>query len=50
MGHTLKVVTLSYFPFVAYDQDNVGPDGLLSPVDSLDTRILNTIAAHLNFT
>ncbi|XP_071524522.1 glutamate [NMDA] receptor subunit 1-like [Panulirus ornatus] len=51
MGQTLKVVALEYFPFVTYEQENVlGPDDLLTPVDSLDSRVLTTIASHLNFT
>ncbi|XP_071535567.1 probable glutamate receptor [Panulirus ornatus] len=50
MGHTLQVVTLSYFPFTDYQVNNEDTDGVLAPLDSLDTRILNTFAAHFNFT
>ncbi|XP_071539786.1 glutamate receptor-like [Panulirus ornatus] len=49
MGHRFKVVTLQYFPFIVYDQSTTDGD-TLSPRDSLDVRILNTISAHLNFT
>ncbi|XP_071532432.1 glutamate receptor ionotropic, kainate 4-like [Panulirus ornatus] len=49
MGHTVRVVTLSYFPFIAYEKDSADPDGPLSLLDSLDFRILTTAAAHLNF-
>ncbi|XP_071523994.1 glutamate [NMDA] receptor subunit 1-like [Panulirus ornatus] len=48
MGHTFKVVTNSYFPFI--DCEPGGSDGSLVPRDSLDTRLLNTVSAHLNFT
>ncbi|XP_071524617.1 glutamate receptor 4-like [Panulirus ornatus] len=50
MGHTFRVVTLEYFPFIAYRKNTDDPDGTLTPLDSLDTRVLQTIAAHLNFT
>ncbi|XP_071532991.1 glutamate receptor-like [Panulirus ornatus] len=50
MGHTLQVVTKSYFPFIDYQHNSSHPDGPLSPLDALDTRILNAFAARLNFT
>ncbi|XP_071525270.1 glutamate receptor ionotropic, kainate 4-like [Panulirus ornatus] len=49
MGHTFQVVTLIYFPFIVYERSNTD-DGLLSPGDSLDIRMLNTFSTHLNFT
>ncbi|XP_071524513.1 glutamate receptor-like [Panulirus ornatus] len=50
MGHTFRVVTLVYFPFITYDKDATHPEGPVSPLDSLDVRMLDAIAAHLNFT
>ncbi|KAK7015106.1 hypothetical protein SK128_017371 [Halocaridina rubra] len=50
MGHKIRVTAKSLFPFVEYilTSDVVGERVI--PLDSLDVRMLNTIARILNFT
>ncbi|XP_071546557.1 glutamate receptor ionotropic, kainate 4-like [Panulirus ornatus] len=50
MGHTLKIVALPYFPYIAYEKNSEDPDGPVSPRDALDIRMMDTIAAQLNLT
>ncbi|XP_053655163.2 glutamate receptor ionotropic, kainate 2-like [Cherax quadricarinatus] len=49
-GHKVQVVVMPYFPFTDYERR--GDPGItpVTPRDSLDVRILNTLAAHFNFT
>ncbi|KAG7162652.1 glutamate receptor-like [Homarus americanus] len=49
MGHKFVVVTLPYFPFIAFEKESE-EGGALSPRDSLNTRMINTMARCLNFT
>ncbi|XP_071524014.1 glutamate receptor ionotropic, kainate 4-like [Panulirus ornatus] len=50
MGHTFKIVTRGYFPFIAYMRKDADPSSPIYLVDCLDARILNAISPHLNFT
>ncbi|XP_071546562.1 glutamate receptor ionotropic, kainate 4-like [Panulirus ornatus] len=50
MGHTLKIVALPYFPYIAYEKNSEDPDGPVSPRDSLNIHMMDTIAAQLNLT
>ncbi|XP_071526275.1 glutamate receptor ionotropic, delta-1-like [Panulirus ornatus] len=50
MGHTLRIVTLTYFPFIDFEERNTDGDSPIYLSDCLDARILNTFSAHLNFT
>ncbi|XP_071546558.1 glutamate receptor ionotropic, kainate 4-like [Panulirus ornatus] len=50
MGHTLKIVALPYFPYIAYEKNSEDPDGPVSPRDALNTRMMDVIAAQLNLT
>ncbi|XP_076049358.1 putative glutamate receptor [Oratosquilla oratoria] len=49
-GHTFRVMTLSWFPFVELKENPEDPKGPLLPVDSLDTRIAASMAKIINFT
>ncbi|XP_071523502.1 glutamate receptor ionotropic, delta-1-like [Panulirus ornatus] len=56
MGRRLRVAMLPYFPLSDHKkslrEEGEEEEGsvLLTPRDSLDVRIINTMAAHLNFT
>ncbi|XP_071546549.1 glutamate receptor ionotropic, kainate 5-like [Panulirus ornatus] len=50
MGHRLTVITLPYFPFIEAERDSDQPGTTLTPRDSVDIRMINTFAAHLNYT
>lgn len=49
-GHRFKVVARNFFPFMGIARDGDCLGGKICLRDSLDSRILNTIARHLNFT
>ncbi|XP_047493448.1 uncharacterized protein LOC125042031 [Penaeus chinensis] len=49
-GHTFRVVTLRYFPFIEYTRESDAPGTKVSPRDCLDLRILSTLASRNNFT
>ena len=44
-GHVVKAVSLEFSPFLTYSQQ----DGVITPKDSLDWRMVTTIADILNF-
>ncbi|XP_063600694.1 probable glutamate receptor [Penaeus indicus] len=50
MGHEFHIVALKYAPYMDYSRDSEHPGSLLQPLDSLDYRILRTLAQVLNFT
>ncbi|XP_071531492.1 glutamate receptor ionotropic, delta-1-like [Panulirus ornatus] len=50
MGHTLRVVTVTYFPYMDFNRDNEEPGTSVTPKDSVDTRLLTTFTRTLNFT
>nr|XP_045599637.1 uncharacterized protein LOC123758914 [Procambarus clarkii] len=50
MGHTFKVVALSYFPLVEYRKVTNDPNDLVQPEDSVDVRMLDIMARRFNFT
>ncbi|XP_071546566.1 uncharacterized protein [Panulirus ornatus] len=50
MGHEFRVITKNYFPYISYDADSGGPGAVVSLQDSLNTRMMNTMSLHLNFT
>lgn len=49
-GHRVRVVTISYFPYIDYEKEKDKPGAAVLLKDSLDTRILETLAEKLNFT
>lgn len=50
MGHKYRVVAVRYFPYIDYKTDTAEPGSTVTPKDSIDFRILTTLAAALNFT
>ncbi|XP_071533868.1 probable glutamate receptor [Panulirus ornatus] len=49
-GHQFQIVALSAFPLSSFIRTSQAPRTTLTPLDSLDTRMLNAFAAHANFT
>ncbi|KAK4315687.1 hypothetical protein Pmani_013086 [Petrolisthes manimaculis] len=49
-GHIFRVVTIAYFPYIDYKRHREEPGTTVTPLDSLNVRILDTIADSLNFT
>ncbi|KAK4326199.1 hypothetical protein Pmani_003267 [Petrolisthes manimaculis] len=49
-GHTFRVATISYFPYIDYKRDNEEPGTTVTPLDSVNVRILDALANSLNFT
>ncbi|XP_042222825.1 uncharacterized protein LOC121867138 [Homarus americanus] len=50
MGHKFKIVTVSYFPYIAYKKDSESKGTTVTLTDSLDARLLDTFSHKLNFT
>ncbi|XP_071544964.1 glutamate receptor ionotropic, delta-1-like isoform X2 [Panulirus ornatus] len=50
MGHRFQLATRPYFPYMDYRTDTDEPESRVTPIDSLDFRILDVFAATLNFT
>ncbi|KAK3886252.1 hypothetical protein Pcinc_009585 [Petrolisthes cinctipes] len=48
MGHRLRVVSVPFFPYMAYKKESDHPGGPITPTDSIDKRLLSTIAGKLN--
>ncbi|XP_076049370.1 uncharacterized protein LOC143030050 [Oratosquilla oratoria] len=49
-GYQMKIVTMPWFPLIALELDPEDPFGPAKPLDSLDFRMLSSIARNLNFT
>lgn len=50
-GRKVKIVSVPYFPYMDYSRDtDVRLNVPVVAVDSLDTRIIGTLANKLNFT
>ncbi|KAK3868809.1 hypothetical protein Pcinc_025847 [Petrolisthes cinctipes] len=49
-GHTFRVATIAYFPYIDYKRDREEPGTTVTPLDSINVRILDTLADSLNFT
>ncbi|KAK3864697.1 hypothetical protein Pcinc_029638 [Petrolisthes cinctipes] len=49
-GYVLRVVTVSYFPFVDYIRAKEEPGTPVTLTDSVDMRLLHTFTRKLNFT
>ncbi|XP_071534212.1 glutamate receptor 1-like [Panulirus ornatus] len=49
-GHQVRVVAKTLFPFMEFEPDSDAPGTTVTPRDSLDVRMLNTVARILNFT
>ncbi|XP_042233750.1 uncharacterized protein LOC121873936 [Homarus americanus] len=47
-GHKFFIVTRPYFPYMDYKPDTDDPETLITARDSLDIRVLNTLAVKLN--
>ena len=50
MGHKFRVVTIKYFPTIDHEPEGDAQDTRVRLKDSLNTRMLGSIALHLNFT
>lgn len=50
LGHTLKIVAVAWFPYVDFHLDNGISGSNITLRDSIDTRIIETLASKLNFT
>ncbi|KAG7168203.1 Glutamate receptor ionotropic, kainate 2-like 12, partial [Homarus americanus] len=50
MGHQVRVVAKTLFPFMEFERDSDAPGTTVTPSDSLDVRMLDTVAKILNFT
>ncbi|XP_066949332.1 uncharacterized protein [Macrobrachium rosenbergii] len=50
MGHTIQVTSKDLFPFIEYQLNSPEPGTTVTPLDSLDVRMLNITAKMLNFT
>ncbi|XP_071533870.1 glutamate receptor-like [Panulirus ornatus] len=50
MGHRLRVVAVSYFPYIDYERHHQVAGTTVTLRDSLDARLIVTFAAKLNFT
>lgn len=48
-GTQIQVLVLAHFPYIDYQQHS-SDSTAVSLRDSLDTRMISTIAKHLNFT
>ncbi|KAG7162356.1 Glutamate receptor ionotropic, delta-1-like 13, partial [Homarus americanus] len=49
MGHRLSIVSVPHFPYMDFDRD-IEPGSIIIAKDSIDTRLIHTFAAKLNFT
>ncbi|KAK8381627.1 hypothetical protein O3P69_018612 [Scylla paramamosain] len=49
-GHRFSIVTLDWYPFMDFRRDSTESATTVTPQDSLDVRILNTLTRTLNFT
>ncbi|XP_071539449.1 LOW QUALITY PROTEIN: glutamate receptor-like [Panulirus ornatus] len=49
-GHVLRIVAKDLFPYVSYERETDAPGTMVTPRDSLDVRMLGTVARSLNFT
>ncbi|KAG7162400.1 Glutamate receptor ionotropic, kainate 1-like 1 [Homarus americanus] len=50
MGHTFQVTTAPYFPYMDYQRDSQEPGSNVTPKESVDASLINSLAAILNFT
>ncbi|XP_071546565.1 glutamate receptor ionotropic, delta-2-like [Panulirus ornatus] len=50
MGHEFQIRSLPFFPYMDYQRDKEEIGTTVTPRDSLDVRMLNTLASTLNFT
>ncbi|KAK4328563.1 hypothetical protein Pmani_001039 [Petrolisthes manimaculis] len=49
MGHRLRVVSVPFFPYMAYKKENADhPGGPITPTDSVDKRLLSTVTKKFN--
>lgn len=49
-GHRFRVVTMNWFPYIDFERETDAGGSVVTPKDSLDYRMLQAIATHLNFT
>ncbi|KAK8405662.1 hypothetical protein O3P69_001863 [Scylla paramamosain] len=49
-GHSVRVVAKTLFPFMEFERHDPAPGAPVTPMDSLDVRMLDTVAEILNFT
>ncbi|XP_071544966.1 glutamate receptor ionotropic, delta-2-like [Panulirus ornatus] len=50
MGHTFRVVSVPYVPYMDFEKHSDEPGATVTPKDSMDVRVLLTFAKALNFT
>ncbi|XP_076049357.1 uncharacterized protein LOC143030037 [Oratosquilla oratoria] len=49
-GHTFRIVTMPWFPYIELEGNPVNSSEPLRPLDSLDYRMVDSISRTLNFT
>lgn len=49
-GHQFRVVTRRYFPTIDFEREGEGKNLRVRPLDSVNTRMIEVMARHLNFT
>ncbi|XP_071533865.1 glutamate receptor-like [Panulirus ornatus] len=50
MGHKFRVVTVPFAPYMDFVRNTDEPGTIVTPTDSLDTRLIHTFSNSLNFT
>nr|XP_053641785.1 uncharacterized protein LOC128695307 [Cherax quadricarinatus] len=50
LGHKLRVVAVPHFPYMDFELNTRNPGGIVIQKDAIDTRLINTFSAALNFT
>ena len=50
MGRQMDIICLPYFPYMSYKVVQNGSGSTLQMEDSLNSRMLATLAQHMNFT
>ncbi|XP_071533866.1 ionotropic receptor 21a-like [Panulirus ornatus] len=50
MGHKFRVVTVPFAPYMDFERNTDEPGTIVTPTDSLDTRLIHTFSNSLNFT
>ncbi|XP_042233419.1 glutamate [NMDA] receptor subunit 1-like [Homarus americanus] len=49
-GHRMRIVSVPHFPYMDYERKINMRGGIVKPRDSLDTRLITSFSAALNFT
>ncbi|XP_045129122.1 uncharacterized protein LOC123514931 [Portunus trituberculatus] len=49
-GHQFRIVSMDWYPFLSFRRDSNASDTTVTPLDSLDFRMLTAVSSVLNFT